>query len=123
MEALIRGGYERVPMVEGQGQCAIRGDAIVDVFPPIAADALRIEFFDGEIDSLRRFDPASASAAWRAGWGRAHRPPHRMPRGRCSGRRRPAEGRAGKGVGHAMESAAPGHAAPGPDGLSSLDDF
>lgn len=28
-----------------------------------------------------------------------------------------------KGVGHAMESAAPGHAAPGPDGLSSLDDF
>ena len=55
MEALIRSGYERVPMVEGRGQCAMRG-AIVDVFPANAADALRIEFFDDEIDSLRRFD-------------------------------------------------------------------
>ena len=44
-----------VPMVEGRGQCAMRG-AIVDVFPANAADALRIEFFDDEIDSLRRFD-------------------------------------------------------------------
>ena len=55
MDALIRSGYERVPMVEGRGQCAMRG-AIVDVFPANAADALRIEFFDDEIDSLRRFD-------------------------------------------------------------------
>ncbi|MFH1513146.1 MAG: transcription-repair coupling factor, partial [Bacillota bacterium] len=55
---LLRLGYERVPMVEGRGQCAMRG-AIVDVFPPTEIDALRIEFFDDEIDSIRRFDSIS----------------------------------------------------------------
>lgn len=55
MAALIGNGYERVPMVEGRGQCAMRG-SILDVFPSNAADAVRIEFFDDEIDSIRRFD-------------------------------------------------------------------
>ena len=55
---MLRLGYERVPMVEGRGQCAMRG-SIVDVFPPTELDALRIEFFDDEIDSIRRFDPIS----------------------------------------------------------------
>ena len=55
---LLHLGYERVAMVEGRGQCAVRG-AIVDVFPPTEPDALRIEFFDDEIDSLRRFDSVS----------------------------------------------------------------
>ena len=43
MEALIRGGYERVPMVEGRGQCAMRG-AIVDdmgIKPRLAFGPLR----------------------------------------------------------------------------------
>ncbi len=52
---LIRMGYERVDMVEGKGQCAQRGD-IVDVYPPSGAQALRIEFFGDEIDSIRTFD-------------------------------------------------------------------
>ncbi len=52
---LLEMGYERVPMVEGQGQCAMRG-SILDVFPSNAPDAVRIEFFDDEVDSLRRFD-------------------------------------------------------------------
>ncbi len=52
---LVESGYERVPMVEGRGQCAVRG-AILDVFPPGDAEALRIEFFDDEVDSIRRFD-------------------------------------------------------------------
>ena len=52
---LMENGYERVPMVEGQGQCAMRG-SILDVFPANAPDAVRIEFFDDEVDSLRRFD-------------------------------------------------------------------
>lgn len=55
MERLIRAGYERVSMVEGKGQCAMRG-AILDVFPPSEPDALRIEFFGDEVDSIRRFD-------------------------------------------------------------------
>ena len=52
---LVEAGYERVDMVEGRGQCALRG-AIVDMFPPAAPDALRIEFFDDEIDGMRAFD-------------------------------------------------------------------
>ncbi len=55
MEALLRIGYERVDMVEGRGQCAMRG-AILDVFPSNETDAIRIEFFDTDIDSIRRFD-------------------------------------------------------------------
>ena len=55
MARLSEAGYERVDMVEGRGQCALRG-AIVDVYPPAAPDALRIEFFDNEIDGMRAFD-------------------------------------------------------------------
>ena len=58
IEQLMQMGYERVPMVEGQGQCAMRG-SILDVFPANAPDAVRIEFFDDEVDSLRRFDCVS----------------------------------------------------------------
>lgn len=58
IDRLLKLGYERVAMVEGRGQCAMRG-AILDVFPPTELDALRIEFFDDEIDSIRRFDPIS----------------------------------------------------------------
>jgi transcription-repair coupling factor (superfamily II helicase) len=55
IDTLVRNGYERVPMVEGKGQCAMRGD-ILDVFPPSEADALRVEFFGDEVDTIRRFD-------------------------------------------------------------------
>lgn len=55
---LVSMGYERVDMVEGKGQCALRG-AIVDVFSPADTEAVRVEFFDNEIDSIRCFDPIS----------------------------------------------------------------
>lgn len=48
-------GYERVNMVEGKSQCAMRG-AILDVYPPAGSQSLRIEFFDDEVDSIRSFD-------------------------------------------------------------------
>ena len=48
-------GYERVSMVEGKGQCALRG-GIIDVYPPACSQSLRIEFFDDEVDSIREFD-------------------------------------------------------------------
>lgn len=51
-------GYERVHTVEGMGQFAVRG-GIIDVFPVNSEYAARIELFDDEIDSIRRFDTQS----------------------------------------------------------------
>ncbi|MGK2878951.1 MAG: transcription-repair coupling factor [Solirubrobacterales bacterium] len=51
---LVASGYERVDRVEDRGQFAARGD-ILDVFPATGDNAVRIEFFDIEIESLRRF--------------------------------------------------------------------
>ena len=55
IERLTAAGYERVQIVEARGQCALRG-GILDVYPVGEANALRIEFFDDEIDSIRGFD-------------------------------------------------------------------
>ena len=64
---LVAAGYARVDMVEGAGQFALRG-GIVDVYPPSGhyldvdgevrngSFALRIEFFDDEIDRMGIFD-------------------------------------------------------------------
>ena len=52
---LCQMGYERVGMVEGKGQFALRG-SILDVYPPALSQGIRMEFFDDEIDSLREFD-------------------------------------------------------------------
>ena len=54
-EILLRGGYEKVNMVEAKGQFSIRG-GILDFFPPYSANPFRIEFFDIEVDSIRSFD-------------------------------------------------------------------
>ncbi len=54
-DRLCRMGYERVGMVEGKGQFALRG-SIMDVYPPALSQGIRMEFFDDEIDSLREFD-------------------------------------------------------------------
>ncbi|MDD4081014.1 MAG: transcription-repair coupling factor, partial [Eubacteriales bacterium] len=48
-------GYERVDLVEGRGQFALRGD-ILDCFPPSLDAPARIEFFDVQVDSIRAFD-------------------------------------------------------------------
>lgn len=56
LAALIAAGYERCDMIEGAGQCALRGD-ILDVYPPQAAYPYRLEFFGDEIDQIRTFDP------------------------------------------------------------------
>ncbi len=54
-ELLIRSGYERVNMVEAQGQFSIRG-GILDIFSPDMSNPVRIEFFDLMVDSIRTFD-------------------------------------------------------------------
>ncbi len=48
-------GYERSDIVYSQGQYAVRG-CIVDIFPILSNNAIRIEFFDDEIDSIRFLD-------------------------------------------------------------------
>ncbi len=57
LRRLIEAGFSRVPMVERAGELSLRGE-ILDVFPHASDFPLRIEFFDDEIESLRRFDPA-----------------------------------------------------------------
>src|SRR5438445_11046861 len=61
-EALIRHlntvGYASVDVVEMPGQYALRG-GILDVYSPEADRPVRIEFFGDEIESIRKFDPAS----------------------------------------------------------------
>nr|MBO2515365.1 transcription-repair coupling factor [Gammaproteobacteria bacterium] len=49
-------GYMRVEQVAEPGEFAVRG-ALLDVFPAGAAEPVRIDFFDDEIETLRTFDP------------------------------------------------------------------
>jgi transcription-repair coupling factor (superfamily II helicase) len=51
-------GYERVPLVETEGQWSRRGD-IIDVFPVASELPVRLELFGDELDHLREFDPAT----------------------------------------------------------------
>jgi transcription-repair coupling factor (superfamily II helicase) len=51
-------GYERVPLVETEGQWSRRGD-IIDVFPVSAELPVRLELFGDELEQLREFDPAT----------------------------------------------------------------
>jgi len=51
-------GYEGVTVVTEPGQFSRRG-GVVDVYPVAAALPVRVDFFDDEIDTLRRFDPAT----------------------------------------------------------------
>ena len=55
---LVFMGYERAELVESPGQFAVRG-GILDIYPLTAEDAVRIEFWDDEIDSIRTMDAQS----------------------------------------------------------------
>ncbi len=57
-EQLARLGYDRVPLVEMEGQWSRRGD-IVDIFPVAAELPVRLEWFGDELEQLREFDPAT----------------------------------------------------------------
>ena len=58
LEALARGGYERVDTVVEVGQWSVRG-GIVDVFSPAHPSPARLEFFGDDVESIRLFDPTS----------------------------------------------------------------
>ena len=51
-------GYERVPLVESEGQWSRRGD-IIDVFPVASEFPVRLEWFGDELRQIREFDPST----------------------------------------------------------------
>jgi len=55
IQKLISTGYERTSTVEGKGQFAVRG-GIIDIFAVNYTSPIRIELFDDEVDSIRKFD-------------------------------------------------------------------
>ncbi len=55
LEFLTENGYEQTYLVEKKGEFSRRGD-ILDIFPPNMEKAIRLEFFDEELESIREFD-------------------------------------------------------------------
>ncbi|MCO4760125.1 MAG: transcription-repair coupling factor, partial [Myxococcales bacterium] len=60
-EQLVRGGYERVPVVEDPGTFCIRG-GVVDVWSPLYDQPARLDFFGDDIEEIRFFDPENQSS-------------------------------------------------------------
>ena len=57
-QTLSRLGYERVNLVEKEGQWSRRGD-IIDIYPISTEWPVRLEFFGDELEKIREFDPAT----------------------------------------------------------------
>ena len=57
-ETLARLGYDRVGLVETEGQWSRRGD-IVDIFPVASELPVRLEWFGDELEKMREFDPST----------------------------------------------------------------
>ncbi len=58
IKQMLAMGYERVGMVDVQGQFAVRG-GIIDIYSHTDETPVRIELWDDEIDSIRFFDVQS----------------------------------------------------------------
>ncbi len=58
IDKLVTLGYQRVSKVEEKGTFAIRG-GLVDIFPIIAEQPYRLDFFGDEIESIKLFSPIS----------------------------------------------------------------
>jgi transcription-repair coupling factor (superfamily II helicase) len=59
---LSANGYHRTDTVQDAGEYAVRG-GILDLFPAGESEGLRLDFFGDEIESVRRFDPATQRTA------------------------------------------------------------
>ena len=55
---LVESGYCRVDQVYASGEFSIRG-SIIDIFPMGNNEPFRLDLFDDEIETIRRFDPDS----------------------------------------------------------------
>ena len=58
VERLVYSGYQRTDLVEVKGEFARRGD-ILDVYPLVSDEPIRIELFGDEVDVIRVFNPTS----------------------------------------------------------------
>ena len=58
LERWLKAGYQNATLVEEPGTFSRRG-GIIDIWPPNETYPVRIELWGDEVDSLRRFDPAS----------------------------------------------------------------
>ncbi len=58
IRAWVRMGYEARDTVLEPGQFSRRG-GLLDVWPPAEPNPVRLDFFGDELDTLRRFDPAT----------------------------------------------------------------
>jgi transcription-repair coupling factor (superfamily II helicase) len=58
LEGWVGAGYRPATIVVEPGQFARRG-GLIDIFPAAAEQPVRIELFGDEIETLRRFDPAT----------------------------------------------------------------
>jgi transcription-repair coupling factor (superfamily II helicase) len=61
---LVSAGYDVQQLVREPGQMSRRG-GIIDLYPPAGDQAVRIDLFGDEIDSLRLFDPESQRSTHR----------------------------------------------------------
>ncbi len=61
LKYLVRNGYERVSKVIEPGEYAVRG-SIIDLFPSGYDDAVRIDYFGDEIESIKTFDALTQSS-------------------------------------------------------------
>ncbi|MFC1869416.1 transcription-repair coupling factor, partial [Thermodesulfobacteriota bacterium] len=60
-DLLIRletGGYLRTSLVEEVGDYSVRG-GVIDIFPPLYSQPVRLEFWGDRLESIRHFDPVS----------------------------------------------------------------
>jgi transcription-repair coupling factor (superfamily II helicase) len=62
---LAANGYQRTDAVHDAGEFAVRG-SIVDLFPAGEREAIRLDFFGDEIETMRRFDPADQRSTGKA---------------------------------------------------------
>lgn len=58
LEKAVQNGFERVPVVEGEGQIALRGD-ILDFYSPGMDFPVRIDFFGDRVEKITPFEPAT----------------------------------------------------------------
>jgi transcription-repair coupling factor (superfamily II helicase) len=65
VDLLVANGYQRTDAVHDAGEFAVRG-SIVDLFPAGEAEAIRLDFFGDEIETMRRFDPADQRSTGKA---------------------------------------------------------
>ena len=58
IEFLRQGGYTRAPVCEDPGTFAVRG-GVLDLFVPLYAYPVRVDFYGDLVESLRFYDPAT----------------------------------------------------------------